>query len=234
VTDSGVGIEEKDQHQLFKPFVQITNRLSGTTKGTGLGLSIVASLLEQMGGTYGVTSTFGIGSTFYCTIPLKVDKTSSEEHTLCSRSHKTPNSSTVDIESHDLSALSPILIVDDNRLICNIVKEILNKWNIKVDIVHNGKEALDKLKHYEPEHCPYQVVLMDDMMPVMFGQTAIKQLRSDGYAVPIIGITGNIEEADKILLYGANHVLKKPITKYTLMKTLASIYEDSTTAFRVR
>lgn len=222
VTDSGVGIEEKDQLQLFKPFVQITNKLSGTVRGTGLGLSIVASLIEQMGGTYGVTSTLGVGSTFYCTIPLKVDKGHNVD-TGYSKTTTTPNNSSLDVENGDLSALSPILVVDDNVLICNLVKEILTKWKIRVDVAHNGKEALDVLHQYYPNTCPYQVILMDDMMPVMFGQTAIKQLRAEGYMTPIIGITGNAEDADKILLYGADHVIIKPISKTRLMKTLAMI-----------
>lgn len=228
ITDNGIGISEEDLQHLFQPFVQINNRLSSESKGIGLGLSIVAELVNQMGGSYGVTSTLEQGSTFYCSIPLRVDTTTTWDRALISQPIDRVED---DIENlSGLSVLSPILIVDDDIVTCSILRQILLGWNIDSDIVHNGKDAIDKVLEFPTTsptgvagHKDYRAILMDDMMPVMSGQTAIRTLRSEGSTVPIISITGNSYDKDKLLRYGANNVLGKPIKREDLLKALQQL-----------
>lgn len=230
VSDNGIGISDEDQQRLFQPFIQISNRLSNESKGTGLGLSIVAELVNLIGGTYGVTSKVDVGSVFYCTLPLRIDNNTTWDRVSIVAEQR-PNVVDDDIENlSGLSVLSPILIVDDDKVTCKLLHQMLLGWHIDSDYVHNGQDALDMVKGFpttSPEgvalHKDYRVILMDDMMPVMSGQTAIRTLRNEGFAVPIISITGNGSEADKLLRYGANIVLPKPIKRDDLLKALQQL-----------
>ena len=230
VTDTGIGISEENQSRLFQPFIQIKNRFSEEIKGTGLGLSIVAELVNLMGGTFGVKSQLGRGSNFYCTLPLRIDSSTNRTIDPILSPLEEP-----DIENiSDLSVLSPILIADDDAITCSILKQILLGWNIESDYVHNGKEAFDIINTETPITSPdqivaykkYKVLLIDDLMPVMTGQTAIRLLRERGHKIPIVGITGNAEESDKILRYGADHIIIKPVKRLTLMKTFRKILQS--------
>lgn len=229
VSDTGIGISEEDQRLLFRPFVQISNRLSSESKGTGLGLSIVAELINLMGGTYGVTSKVDVGSVFYCTIPLRIDSNTTWDR--ASRAEEEPSDIMEDIEDlSGLVVLSPILIVDDDMVLCRILRQLLLGLHIDSEYVHNGQAALEKIRLFSttaPEdvalYREYPVIIMDDMMPVMSGQTAIRTLRNEGYSGPIISITGNGYETDRLLRYGANLVLIKPFTRDDLVRALRQL-----------
>lgn len=208
VKDSGVGISEENTRQLFQPFVQIANKMSATTRGTGLGLTIVASLTTQMGGTYGVDSELGAGSTFYCTIPFTKDMTGVQHTTTAQQTQS-------EMTIVDFSTLSPILLVDDNVMICNVIKAMLMRWNMEVDLAHNGVEALEKIRSGN-----YKVVLLDDQMPLKTGQEVLKELRDEGNNVTVISITGNVEAKETFLQIGANEVLIKPVHRIQLMDAL--------------
>jgi len=235
VTDTGIGISEENQKRLFQPFVQIKNHFSEEVKGTGLGLSIVAELVNLMGGTFGVKSQLGRGSNFYCTIPLRIDTIPTTWATNNSMNAGLTRED-LDIENiSELSSLSPILIVDDDKITCSILKQILIGWNIDSDYVHNGKEAVDLIDSEVPTTSPqnipnykkYKVVLMDDLMPIMTGQTAVRLLREKGHKLPIVGITGNADESDKILRYGADYIIIKPVKRPMLLKTLRKILQSA-------
>jgi signal transduction histidine kinase len=78
VVDTGIGIKEDDQKYLFKPFQQVNTGLSRLYEGTGLGLAICKRLVEKLGGTIGVRSEWGKGSTFMFTLPKKVQRKENE------------------------------------------------------------------------------------------------------------------------------------------------------------
>lgn len=208
VSDSGVGISEADQKTLFQDFVQINNKLSGHTRGTGLGLSVVASLVRQMGGEYGVKSTLGVGSTFWCTLPLeKVTgaTTSTDEGTLGQITQQL-----------QVNRVSPVLVVDDNAMIRKMITGTLRKWGLDVDEASNGQVALDKMSERD-----FKLVLLDDNMPVMSGQQVMERLGvNGGETVNVIGITGDTDGVEKFTRLGARCVLVKPISNQRLLDAL--------------
>jgi CheY-like chemotaxis protein len=170
-----------------------------------------------MKGTYRVSSALGVGSTFYCTLPLKVDRT---QYTSLDASRVN-----IDVNNYGdtLEALSPILIVDDNQLICSLTKNILSSWGIESEVAHNGKDALDMIRQAPFTGHGYKAILIDNMMPVMNGREAVMIMREEGYTFPVVGISGDSESIDRAIRDGYDYVLSKPISKDKLLGIMKEI-----------
>ena len=115
-----------------------------------------------------------------------------------------------------------ILIADDSKINCEIVKIMLSKYNITVDMVENGNEAIEVVKTAEP--C-YDLVLMDIEMPVMDGYECARNIRDMGFdreKLPIIALTANVFSEDRIstIENGMNEYMTKPFDINDLLKVL--------------
>jgi PAS domain S-box-containing protein len=213
VEDTGIGIQEEDIEKLFETFSQIDFENSRKFTGTGLGLSIVKKLAEMMGGTVGVESEYGKGSTFWFTfLANKVDSSEIEKSI-----HKT-----TDTDMSNITFNLSILLVEDKVINQKVAGMMLENLGCKVEIAGNGKEALAMFKEGK-----YDLILMDIQMPIMDGVEATKTLRKVYSNIcRIIGLSANSLEGDaeKYISIGMDDYISKPITLQKLVEKLSKFF----------
>lgn len=203
VWDSGVGIAEKDQEQLFKPFLQLDGSLAREYEGTGLGLHLVHHLTELHNGSVEVKSELGKGSKFIVTLPWIPVQSSQEELEL---SPTLSSSST-----HDNTECRGVILLaeDSTPNIVNMTGYLANKGYTLLT-AYNGREAIDIALQYQPD-----LILMDMNMPIMDGFEATEYLRrhEETKDIPIIALTALALEGDKekCLAVGADDYASKPV-----------------------
>ena len=211
VQDTGVGLSLAMQSQVFDGFVQGEHEHAVQQAGAGLGLSICQRLVKLMAGEMGVESVPGQGSSFWFTVRLKVPSPS-----------QFANAQESDVSS-DLTGQMfnsmRILLVDDNHSIRDIVKQLLQMAQVRVDTAENGVVALTMLKAAH-----YDLVLMDLQMPVMDGLEATRRIRQDPAFVklPIVALTagGLASELDQWKADGISDYLGKPFDYQKLLEVL--------------
>lgn len=206
VSDTGCGIPKDKQKSIFGRFV----KLNSFEQGTGLGLSICQTPVEHMGGTIGVDSEEGKGSTFWFTLPYKAAIAVEE-------SIKKEEIQPISIEKNKFT----ILIAEDNesnyKLFASILKgeyQLIHAWD--------GQEAVEMFKQYNP-----QIILMDINMPVMDGYEATKEIRKYSAKVPIIAITAFAYASDeqRVMESGFDGYMPKPINARLLKAQLTEIMQ---------
>lgn len=214
VTDTGIGLSNDEILRIFESFTQSDFSITRRYGGTGLGLSISKNLVEKMGGSIGVESQPGKGSTFYFTLPLILAEKTESVNTI--------NQS---ISSKDFTKIytgKKVLVVEDNAINREVVMEILKSTGLLVTSAMNGKEAIEMI---EREH--FDLVLMDVQMPEMDGIEATRIIRSkEGYSnLPIVAMTAYAMAGDveRCLAVGMNGYVQKPIDPEHLFKTLNTL-----------
>ncbi len=209
--DTGIGLTPEQIKRLFSAFSQADNTVTRKYGGTGLGLIISQNIISLMRGKIWVESTYGQGSTFFCTAkfvlaPQNFQHGTQQEISPCQEI------------AHPLGA-QHLLLAEDNEINQIVAQEILQAAGFTVDIAQNGQEALDML-----EKNTYDAILMDIQMPIMDGYTAAKKIRlQNKYAtLPIIAMSAHAMKGDKeiSLSHGMNDHITKPIDPETLYKTL--------------
>ena len=153
ITDTGIGIEDTKLAHIFEKFTQADNSTTRVYGGTGLGLSISKRIIELMDGSMIVSSTLGQGSTFGFTVNIPIDV----------------NAERITYANATLDGLNA-LIVDDIAINRNILTERLKAWNMGSTSVKSAIDALVAIKQAEEEGAPYDVILLDYLMPGMNGQ----------------------------------------------------------------
>ena len=193
ISDTGIGMTDEEQLNLFKVFSQAHKDISKTFGGTGLGLSISKALTTLLQGRIDVKSTYGAGTTFTITIPVELSDQIIEKKA----------EETYQLPDKDLS----ILVVEDNLLSRQATKKLLTQINLRVTTAINGKEAISKSLEF-----PYDLILMDVSMPVLDGFEASKAIREKDLKTPIIAMTANTyqDHVKKCIDHGMNDVLYKP------------------------
>ena len=178
VKDTGIGIKPDNLKKLFNTFEQADASITREFGGTGLGLAISKQLAQLMQGKVGATSVYGQGSLFWFTVKLKYSFDGSKKR------KEFPLDSSQNI---DFSGIR-VLLVEDNSFNQEVAKELLEYEKIDVTLVNNGKEALEQVSLH-----PFDLILMDIMMPVMDGIEATQKIRQleTGKNIPIVAITAN-------------------------------------------
>ena len=216
VKDSGIGIKKENIERLFHKFDRLDVEKNTTTEGTGLGLAITKQLVEMMGGKINVQSQFGSGSIFVINLPQKIGKLTPDVNTYDSVISKAI--------VRDYSG-KRILIVDDNKLNIKVAKKALNDFNFVIDEAYNGQECLDKINTgYQ-----YDLILMDIMMPVMSGETAMKNLKAiEGFNTPVIALTADAIAGakERYLSAGFNDYIAKPFNRDQIKEKLDRVFCD--------
>ena len=164
VKDTGIGIQEDKQWEIFGAFVQADTSTTRRFGGTGLGLTISAQLVELMHGRLWLESEPGKGSQFHFIARLGVHKDASQ-----------PISSTAG-NLRDLRAL----VVDDNETNRLILSEILASWQMKAEAVDSAARALERLAKAATAGQPFHVLLTDALMPDVDGFMLAQQIARDG------------------------------------------------------
>ncbi len=212
IIDTGIGLSEEQRDKLFSAFSQADASTTRKYGGTGLGLTISKNLVELMGGTIGVESQLGHGSTFYFTAQFSLQNEGGTSSAF---------STSASPDGLDLSALrgAHLLLAEDNSVNQELAIELLRQVGITLDVAANGVEVLEKLQHTR-----FDGVLMDCQMPVMDGYEATRRIRQQPplLSMPILAMTANAMAGDreKCLDAGMNDHIAKPIDPVILYRKL--------------
>ena len=212
--DTGIGMTEAFQKQIFEPFAQEHTGSRTKFAGTGLGMPITKKLVEKMGGTISFESKEGAGTTFVIRVPFKIDPDVDE--------HKVQK----DIPEKSIEGLH-ILLVEDNELNMEIAEFMLRNEGADVTKAWNGQKAVEIFEKGRPDE--FDVILIDIMMPVMNGYEAARMIRSmdreDAKVIPIIAMTANAFTEDKLRTKeaGMNEHIAKPVDMKRLVKIICEL-----------
>ena len=222
VTDSGIGLSEKQLLKLFIPFSQADASHNRKYGGTGLGLAISKRLANLMDGDITVKSQVGHGSTFSVfmnTGPLDGIKMLDNISEAVVFDKITPGSK-VDISKIHLDCR--VLLAEDGPDNQRLLSLILTKAGAEVTIAGNGKIAVEKVMEAESQGNSFDIILMDMQMPVMDGYAATQELRSASYKGIILALTAHamVGEEDACIQSGCDGYLTKPITRYDFLTTI--------------
>jgi CheY-like chemotaxis protein len=211
-------VQEEINHtieNIFTAFAQAQYSEHKNSSGTGLGLSISYQLVEHMGGVIDVESIYGLGSKFLVEIPVKTLK----EAKLTEK-----NIQSFRLCKHDVGIRfkGHILVAEDNKANQELIKILLTKYGLSFDLVQNGLEAVELYKKNS-----YDLVLMDEQMPIMDGNEAVSQIlqyeKDENLRhTPISALTANVIKGakERVLNGGFDSFLGKPI----VLKELERIF----------
>ncbi len=212
VRDSGIGLEQGQIARLFTAFIQADDSITRKYGGTGLGLAICKQLTELMGGRISVTSKPGVGTEFTFTVVLRLAQ------------QRARAAGTVD------SALSGIraLVVDDNGAAREVLAAMLNSLKITVDTAVDGFSAIARLEEAVAEGRPYDLVLLDWIMPGLDGIETARRIKSNVRLAKVpamLMVTANgredaYVEAEKV---GLDGFLLKPVYASVMYESLLDI-----------
>jgi signal transduction histidine kinase/CheY-like chemotaxis protein len=207
VTDTGLGIAEKDQSKLFQPFSQVDDSPTRKSGGTGLGLSICRSLIDMHSGRIGLLSSeVGVGSTFFFALPMPtpVDVVSDKSGTKIQ------------------GPMDVILCIDDDPQIIYLYERFLKTQGYKVAALTDPKKAVQFAKEVHPF-----AITLDIMMPEKDGWQVMAELKADPETrhIPII-ICSILQEEERGFSLGAADYLVKPFLQEELANAINRLNKD--------
>jgi CheY-like chemotaxis protein len=211
VRDTGIGISPDQQARLFAPFMQANSSAARRYGGSGLGLAIARRLVELMGGTVGVESVRGQGSTFWFRIPSRP----------------------VALDTRPVAVAPPAfprpvyaLIVEDNEINQLVTHAQLAALGISADVVADGRAALDALEERD-----YDLILMDCQLPGLDGYETTRRLRAreTDRRIPVIAVTAHAfsGERERCLAAGMDEHLAKPFHLEELSAVLGRLLPEA-------
>ena len=216
VCDTGIGVAPSQQSAIFNPFQQADLSAQRQFQGTGLGLAICRQLVGLMGGTLGLESRPGEGSTFWFEIPLEIPK--AEDTGAEGSANRLPASA--------VQMKGKVLLVEDNAVNQQVALEMLGSLGLEVILAGDGYQALKEVASTN-----FDAILMDCQMPGMDGYAATRAIRAhelrksaeNPRSVPIIAMTAFAMKTDRdeCLAAGMSDYLSKPFTTNELETVLA-------------
>lgn len=208
VEDTGYGMTDEFKKIIFEPFTRAENSTTNKETGSGLGLAITKNIIDLMGGSIELQSILGKGTTFTVELPLRLPHEEADEHFW---------------EHHSMTR---ILIADDDKSVCDGVKENMAGSGVTLDAVYSGEAAVQKVKKEYAAGREYSAIILDWQMPGMNGLEAAKTIRKIiPIDTPVLFLTSydwsSIEtEALEIDVDG---FLAKPFTSMNLKEKLIEV-----------
>lgn len=221
ISDTGPGISQDFQKQIFTPFSQ-EHPYGGSTQGTGLGMAITKNLVDLMGGAISLTSTPGAGCTFMVQLELRV--TDNREQMDGKPSEHPRQGMELVFQGRNF------LIVEDNALNAEIVCEVLKMSGASCTVAVNGKEAVELFEQSAPG--TFDAILSDVQMPVMNGYEMAAAIRAGCHhqakEIPILAMTANAfsDDVKASQEAGMDGHVSKPIDFEVLADILCRIFSD--------
>jgi len=210
IRDTGIGIPAEKQTQIFEAFSQADASTSRRFGGTGLGLAISSQLAGMMNGRMWVESEPGKGTTFHFTAALR------RQTAAIPQAQK--------IMRHLIGVR--VLVVDDNLTNCRILQEILTNWKMKPTVVHSGKAALSSMQEAADRNEPFDLALLDMMMPEMDGLELARRIRADQRldecVLLMLSSAGRLKDDEDYQRLRIAQWLMKPIKQSDLLNVIAS------------
>ena len=212
VKDTGIGMNEIMLSRIFRPFERLASETN--TDGFGLGLPITKGLVDLLGGTITVSSEAGSGSTFCVTLPLSVTDESIEDENILS--------------SYTGSLPQNILVIDDDPMLLNIVKEMLERNGSTCTICTTAKEVVKAMRNQN-----YDLLLSDIQMPGTNGFELLTLLRNSNIGnsrtIPIIAMTARGDrDKEAFLNTGFTDCIYKPFSSSELLSLISGIKKQQT------
>ena len=211
LTDTGIGIPEDRLEHIFEKFEQAHQNAKNFYGGTGLGLAIAKQLVEAQGGVITVKSELNKGTTFSFILRFKKINTQVEfDEEIGNNEPKIEN--------------VKILVVEDIELNQLLIKIILMDFGFEVDVVDNGKIAIEKLQENI-----YDIILMDLQMPEMNGFETTMYIREVMKSqIPIIALTADVTTVDleKCVAAGMDDYISKPINEKLLYSKIIKAFKS--------
>ena len=209
VSDTGIGIKNEDLGKLFGSFQRLEEDKNRNIEGTGLGLNITMRLVKMMGGTIGVNSKYGEGTTF--TAQMKqaaIDRTPIGDFAQNITKVQTSK------EEYRPSLIAPsakILVVDDNDMNLEVIESLLEDTKMKVTTVESGQECINILRDES-----FDVIFLDQMMPGMSGVQTLEEIGRENLVpkdTPIIALTADaiVGARENYIKEGFTDYLSKPV-----------------------
>lgn len=208
VKDTGIGIAEEKQEEIFQAFSQLHNDdLKRQYEGTGLGLAISRKLVKMMGGTLEVKSKIQQGSSFFFMLRFRIP----DKPAVIKTAVKTFPETKKDIRG------VRVLVVEDNKINAGILKSFLNKWQMPVKEAITGIHALELIKYHK-----FDLILMDLEMPEMNGYVTLKKIRESKMPTPVIAFTATLlDNMDSLITEaGFTDYVLKPFKPSELKKKI--------------
>lgn len=204
VGDTGIGISEEQQENLFKEFAQADVSIARKYGGTGLGLAISSRFAQLMGGNIGVESEPGKGSVFTVYLPAQVSA-----ETAAAAAPKPPSEAKASVPEPPKRQAETILVIDDDPAVRDLMSRFLIKLGFHVVAAADGEEGLKLAKKIQPV-----IITLDVVMPIMDGWGVLKSLKEDPELaqIPVIMVTIVDNEVAAINL-GASSYLVKPVDR---------------------
>ena len=219
VEDTGIGIRPEDEEKLFTRFERLDMQRNSTVEGTGLGLPITKQLLDMMGGSISVRSTYGVGSVFTVVIPQGIaDDAPMGDY------KKRFEANLREAKPYREVFRAPdarVLIVDDTQMNLNVVVNLLKKTEIQIDTATGGADALALT-----DENVYDAILMDQRMPGMNGTETLRQIRARAEGLnrntPVICLTADavVGAKERYLSDGFADYLSKPVSGQILERVI--------------
>ncbi len=218
VSDTGIGMNDEQLARVFEAFVQSDSTTTRQYGGTGLGLPISRRLARMLGGDLTASSRAGVGSTFELELPSGdlAGVTMIDPATVAAESTD-PGEDVVEV-AVDLTGRRVLLAEDglDSQMLITIYLEDVGA---DVELADNGQTALEKAICAWADEKPYDIIIMDMLMPELDGYDAVRELRAAGYAEPIIALTALAMTTDrqKCLDAGCDDYTTKPVDRDELL-----------------
>jgi signal transduction histidine kinase/HAMP domain-containing protein/ActR/RegA family two-component response regulator len=169
ITDSGTGMDEETRKRCLEPFFSTKGK-----RGTGLGLAMVYGVMERHAGSIEIQSEPGKGTTFRLVFPVRVNVPSAEP------------------EKDAGTKVDPmqILCIDDESLLRELLKEILERDGHEVVLSDNGQSGLDEFRIASERNRPFDLVITDLGMPYLDGRQVAKTIKLESPRTPVLMLTG--------------------------------------------